>query len=678
MVHAPVIGIVGRLAIVALGLVIVAGEAEAKKKGIFGAEILRQVTKPPPIQTAPQQTHCNPPAVYKNGKCVIPKQEVVCRPPAIKIKGRCIVPPKIVICVAPQVLSNGRCITPPPRVVHCNPPAVFSKRYNKCIIPQPEVVTCRPPQLYSPTLKRCFTPKQPTPTPVSCKWPTERKGSVCVCVSGYKPNGKGGCYQTKPPPPKVIIDVRHIQECLTVLNYNPGPIDGVQGPATRRAWRAFQQDNGLAARPAVLTDKITEGELYRICEQPPEILPPVEPPIQEIALPIDPPPQVSPIQPPSAGHCLPPDLYEMMLAEYGPRPGVVACTPQTAICLPKPNFYSEGKLASVAASTGISWCESCVSLNAWLPLETIFEIESAANITLCAAPPQLCYLPGRPIIQTQTNTEIRTIYKTLPVSVGNEGDLAVIIGNENYHDGLNPNVYGLADADAMVKLLTEQLGYQLENIIDLRDASYDDLIRVFGSDENPNGELAQRIATDQPGDVIVYASAHGMATEEGVGYLLPVDTDLASLETTAYPLQSLYANLGKAGARTVMLMLEATFDDQVSPEVEAPNIPELEVFAMPEQPIAGLAVFTAADRDQHTLEDPEYGIGLFTRYMIAGLAGEADLAPIGNQDTRIDTVELFVYTADKVRTAARKSFGLEQKPLLSKIDNLVVGQLAGQ
>jgi hypothetical protein len=28
-----------------------------------------------------------------------------------------------------------------------------------------------------------------------------------------------------------------------------------------------------------------------------------------------------------------------------------------------------------------------------------------------------------------------------------------------------------------------------------------------------------------------------------------------------------------------------------------------------------------------------------------------------------------------VRTAARKSFGLEQKPLLSKIDNLVVGNL---
>ena len=62
--------------------------------------------------------------------------------------------------------------------------------------------------------------------------------------------------------------------------------------------------------------------------------------------------------------------------------------------------------------------------------------------------------------------------------------------------------------------------------------------------------------------------------------------------------------------------------------------------------------------------------------MIAGLAGDADASPVGNGDKRIDTVELYVYAADMVRTAARKSFGMEQKPILSKIDNLLVGTLA--
>ena len=92
-------------------------------------------------------------------------------------------------------------------------------------------------------------------------------------------------------------------------------------------------------------------------------------------------------------------------------------------------------------------------------------------------------------------------------------------------------------------------------------------------------------------------------------------------------------------------------------------------------PVPGLAVFKASDRDQRAIQDPEYGIGLFTRYLIEGLAGRADESPLGNGDKRIDTVELFIYTSDAVREAARKSFGLEQKPLLSKIDNLVVGNL---
>ena len=62
--------------------------------------------------------------------------------------------------------------------------------------------------------------------------------------------------------------------------------------------------------------------------------------------------------------------------------------------------------------------------------------------------------------------------------------------------------------------------------------------------------------------------------------------------------------------------------------------------------------------------------------MFEGLAGKADETRIGNGDNQIDTVELFVYTADQVRVSARKSFGMEQKPLLSEIDNLVVGKLA--
>ncbi len=275
-------------------------------------------------------------------------------------------------------------------------------------------------------------------------------------------------------------------------------------------------------------------------------------------------------------------------------------------------------------------------------------------------------------------TEIRTIFKDLPAGTKNDGNIAVIVGNKDYQGDLPDNPDGSADADAVMALLIDQLGYKQENIIDLRDATLEDLERVFGSDKDPEGELAGRIDKKDPGDVFIYVASHGMVKEDDgkEAYLLPVDAKLDDLDKTAYPLQELYDHLGKIGARTIMLMLEANFAKNLDELIDPPNLPELEVEAMPVNPVPGLAVFKASDRDQKTIKDPEYGIGLFTRYLIEGLAGRADAAPLGNDDKRIDTVELYVYTADAVRTAARKSFGLEQKPMLGKIDNLVVGNLS--
>jgi hypothetical protein len=660
----------GRAAIAALALVFAcanltsptaASETAPKKKSSGGFVIdispglilLPKVLQKQPKN--PERTVCKAPGYISRGKCVYPEK-----------------PPVVVNCESPAVYSKKarRCIYPqkPPVVIVCVPPSVYSSKQRRCIYPEkpPVVVTCQAPAVYSSKSKSCYIPKKPTQT-ASCAWPTVRKGSTCVCASGYVSSG-GKCIRpakTEPSAPAVVVDVRHIQECLTNLGYDPGPIDGDEGRATRSAFRLYQEANGLAEQPETLRDEVTQAKLFSDCEAPAPIN-------EEIVLASTDP--IAPLSLPAAGKCLPQDLYDMLTAAYGDKPDLSACTPATAACLPKPLFYSEAKIAGLAAE-GVEWCESCVKLGGWLPLANILQIEAAANITLCATPPALCYLPGRPVVQKQV--EVRTIYKALPVSVGNEGDIAVVVGNENYDNGLTPNVYGEADADAVVQLLTEQLGYKKENIIDLRNAKLADFQRVFGSASNPNGELAARIKEDEPGDVIVYMSSHGLADgNEGTGYLLPIDADVERLSETAYPLQELYANLGEAGARTIMLMLEATFAKTVTDLVDPPNIPELEVLAMPEAPVPGLAVFTAADRDQRTLEDPEYGIGLFTRYLIAGLAGEADVAPIGNGDKRIDTVELYVYAADMVRTAARKSFGLEQKPILSKIDNLVVGKLA--
>src|SRR5947209_13024189 len=58
--------------------------------------------------------------------------------------------------------------------------------------------------------------------------------------------------------------VREIQFMLLRLGMEPGPIDGVIGPQTTRAWRKFQQDTGLPQVDLINGAKIPAAALTRL------------------------------------------------------------------------------------------------------------------------------------------------------------------------------------------------------------------------------------------------------------------------------------------------------------------------------------------------------------------------------------------------------------------------------
>src|ERR1700752_432918 len=58
--------------------------------------------------------------------------------------------------------------------------------------------------------------------------------------------------------------VREIQFMLLRLGMEPGPIDGVIGPQTTRAWHKFQQDTGLPPGDLVSGAKIPATTLARL------------------------------------------------------------------------------------------------------------------------------------------------------------------------------------------------------------------------------------------------------------------------------------------------------------------------------------------------------------------------------------------------------------------------------
>lgn len=509
--------------------------------------------------------------------------------------------------------------------------------------------------------------KQPPPRKVpprrvnpGCHKPLvfSKRSGRCVCPTsrGYV-SVRGKCVRRRPPTEVVIkkppVDVARVQECLQKASFDPGPVDGSPGRKTIEAFRQFQQANGFTKGLGSLGDKPSTDRLFQICDATPV-------PVATRQL---------PASIPQSNNCIPRDLYDMLTASYGSRPNVQACP---NACLPRPVSFTDARIQSIGAQFNINWCNNCVRLSGWLPLAEILSIEGLTGRTMCVTPLAQCVVPNS--YNGGSYAKVRTIFKTLPASVRKPGDIAVIIGNEAYNKvPLNDN--GDREAGAVRTLLLDQLGYSAENIIDVRNAKMAQLEDIFGTAQQ-EGFLSKQLASNGQGDVFIYVSSHGLADDaQKRGHILPVDSDFDKTGKGAYALQQLYDNLAKLGARTITLVLEMSFSTDLNQLIEPPNLPQLANSVLPQTAVPGLAVFTASDRDQRTLEDPEYGIGLFTRYLIEGLAGQADVQPIGNADRRIDTVELYVYTANLVRKAARKTQGLEQKPLLAKHDNLLIGRL---
>ena len=74
--------------------------------------------------------------------------------------------------------------------------------------------------------------------------------------------------------------------------------------------------------------------------------------------------------------------------------------------------------------------------------------------------------------------------------VRNPKGVAVIVGNKDYEHRDIPDVsFAHRDADALRRYVVDVLGFNPENIIDLRDARRRRMFDALGSRRNPQGEL---------------------------------------------------------------------------------------------------------------------------------------------------------------------------------------------
>lgn len=483
--------------------------------------------------------------------------------------------------------------------------------------------------------------------------------------------------------PKVEATAR-AQRCYAKLGYYKGPIDGKASPATWTAHWYFKNEHGLKKYGDFL-DKPVQEKIKELCKDiepqqaPAEAKAPVVPAEEKPTNPGEPdafpaavlPPSVQPVVPEEPLlpptrldiDCLPQDLIAVLGRAHGEG---VKARPCSGGCLPSPKGLDQSQLDDLQSRYGVTWCRSCVQIEAHLSLEDIRRIEDKGNLELCTVPPRELPRPGSANGNVvKSFSRIRELYRALPAAPEDPGAIAVIIGNGTY-DNLPPAETARNDVGAMYFFLTEHMGFRQDRIIDLRNARRTDFERVFGPVPGSDGELARLVRGHPNAEVIVYFSGHGATnSSHSETYLLPVDAEPYREERGGYPLSTLYANLAALKANRVVVLLESTYGRDHGAYVLPPNLPETTSSVLPPQPLSKLTVLSATDRGQRGLIDTRYDVGLFTRYIIEGLSGRGDLYPVGNGDGVVDSAELFAYAAAMTRFSARKTFGLLQQPVYS-------------
>ena len=144
----------------------------------------------------------------------------------------------------------------------------------------------------------------------------------------------------------------------------------------------------------------------------------------------------------------------------------------------------------------------------------------------------------------------------------NPDGVAVIVGNQSYAGDIPAVDFAHRDAEAFRRYVVDVLGFDPENVIDLRDVTQAKMWSTFGS--RTTAERSDLWSYLDPGggsDVVVFYSGHGApGLEDGRGYLLPVDADPNTAELNGYPIDALYENLSSlTEARSVAVYLDACF-----------------------------------------------------------------------------------------------------------------------
>ena len=164
--------------------------------------------------------------------------------------------------------------------------------------------------------------------------------------------------------------------------------------------------------------------------------------------------------------------------------------------------------------------------------------------------------------------------------------------------------------------------------------------------------------------IFFYFSGHGAPDfRTGRAFLVPSDGDPKYLRVSGYPLSQLYEKLSQLKARRIVVALDSCFSGAGGRSVLAkgtrPLVTRVDLGTASDPRLVSLSA-SGADEISGTLEDQ--GHGLFTYYLLKGLAGAA-----ASRGGEVTVKALYDYLVPRVEDAARRD-NRAQTPRLAPKD----------
>jgi uncharacterized caspase-like protein len=246
---------------------------------------------------------------------------------------------------------------------------------------------------------------------------------------------------------------------------------------------------------------------------------------------------------------------------------------------------------------------------------------------------------------------------------------AIVIGVADHDNKGVPKLrFAESDADAMYRLLTTRAGYARENVLLLTDrAPEKPTLQNF---RLALGDFLSR-KTTRDDMVLIYYTGLGASevdasspeTDGLAKYLIPRNVRPDALRTTAFSMQEMQGLVARIPAERVVVLLDTSYSSAAGGRSLA--LPNARPHNLGDQFLDRLAksrgrlVIAASSPNEVALEPADLGHGLFTYYLLEGLAGKADR----NGDGIVTVSELFPYLEDQIDRKSRAAGG-RQRPVM--------------